>query len=415
MSDDGILALTILALTILMFIRDTMRPDIVGLCTLLALLASGILTPGEAFAGFSDPLVILLAALFVVGSGLEAAGVTAVIAHHLGRVAGTGEIRILVVLMTVTALLSSILSSTGTVALLIPVAVSLAARAGISPSRVLIPLAMAAGLGGTLTLVGTPPNLVVNEALVRAGQPPLGFFALFPVGALLVLCCVVFCIAARRWLPDRCPPAVVRAGGDTTPRLDRRGWTALAIMAGMLGLLIANPIPAVTSVLLAVAALGLTRCIGPQDMYRYVPVGTVVLVATMLPMSTALTKTGVVDAAVAGAAGWMQDLPIHAVIAALFVVTSTIGLVISNTATAVLVAPVAAALAAATGTDPRVLLLTVAFAASSSLATPIATPMNALVLEPGHYRFADFARLGLPLQVLLGILVVLLVPAIYGR
>ncbi len=379
---------------------------------MLALLFTGILTPREAFAGFSDPLVVLLAALFVVGGGLQAAGVTQAIADRLGVVAGRDPRRVLAVLVGITLLLSSVLSSTGTVALLLPVAMDLCARAGMSPSRVLIPVAYAAGMGGTLTLVSTPPNLVVSNALGDAGLAPFGFFSLTPIGLAMTAVGAVILILGSRWLPDRVPPGPPVAAAEPRP-LDRRGWTALAIMVGMLVLLVVDVLPAVTSVLLAAAALGLTRCVAPGDLYRHVPVGTVVLVATMLPMSTALEKTGAVAGAVEILARVLDGAGPHLVVAELFAITSVIGLTISNTATAVLICPVALGLAHATGIDLRCLLATVALSASCSFATPIATPMNSLVLDPGGYRFSDYLRLGLPMQIALGAVVVIGVPLVF--
>ena len=413
MPQDQLIAVGVLVGAILLFVRDALRPDIVGLCAILALLFSGILTPREAFAGFSDPLVVLLAALFVVGGALQATGVTSAIADRLGPLAGIHPKRVLLVLVGITVVLSSILSSTGTVALLLPVALDLAGRAGMSPSRVLIPLAYAAGLGGTLTLVSTPPNLVGSEALIHAGLPGFGFFSLSPIGLAMTLIGMVILIFGHRLLPERSPAGPTGASGLTVRDLDRRGWIALSITAAMLVLLVIDLLPTVTTVLMAATALGLTRCVAAGDLYRHVPIGTVVLVATMLPLSTALEKTGALASAIAPLSHLLTGTDPRVVVGGLFAITSVVGLAISNTATAVLIAPIAIGLASHTGIDPRCLVATVALSASCSFATPIATPMNALVLEPGKYRFTDYLRLGVPLQLTLGIVIVLLVPVVF--
>lgn len=413
MPHDQVVVLVVLAGAVVLFIRETLRPDVVGLCVVLALLFTGILTPKEAFAGFSDPLVVLLAALFVVGGGLEAAGVTRAIADRLGPVAGRQPWRVVLVLMLITLLFSSVLSSTGTVALMLPVALDLAARAGMSPSRVLIPVAYAAGLGGTLTLVSTPPNLVASETLSDAGHGPFGFFSLTPIGLVMVGVGVLMTMGLLRFLPERSVVPPPQEPQQAAPPLDRRGWTALVIMVAMLVLLALDLMPAVTTVLLAAAALGLTRCVAPGEIYRHVPVATLVLVATMLPLSTALQKTGVVAMAVEWLSTFLAGADPRWVVAGLYAITSVVGLAISNTATAVLLAPVALGLAHGTGIDPRCLLATIALSASCSFATPISTPMNALVYVPGSYRFSDYARIGLSLQLALGLVIVLLVPVVF--
>ncbi|MBR1733131.1 MAG: SLC13 family permease, partial [Alloprevotella sp.] len=172
----------ILALSAIMFAVGKLRSDIVALCALLALLLTGTLTPAEALSGFSNPVVIMMAGLFVVGGGIFQTGLAKMAGSRLMRLAGTSELRMYLLVMLVTGTIGAFVSNTGTVALLLPIVVSMAASAGTDARRLLMPLAFASSMGGMLTLIGTPPNLVIDEALMEAGHPGLRFFTFLPVG-----------------------------------------------------------------------------------------------------------------------------------------------------------------------------------------------------------------------------------------
>ncbi|NNJ10274.1 SLC13 family permease [Chloroflexales bacterium ZM16-3] len=614
MTTDILIVFGILAATIALFVSDRLRLDLVALLALLSLLLAGLLTPAEAAAGFGDSTVMLIASLFVVGDGLFQTGVAAAMGRWLGRVAGTSELRVLIVTMLVVAPLSAFISSTGTVAIMMPIAVSLARRAGFSPSRLLIPMAYAALIGGMLTLIGTPPNLVVNEALIAAGRPSLGFFSLTPIGLIILLAGVAFmALTSRRLLPARVDPAAgagrsqislaelsaayllpdsisrlrVREGsplagrslaesglrarygatvvavqawpparpapgpsrpaiaesrlavgdlievqapaarvadlvadqgldrlpvtpggqmissdlhiievalnprsrfigrsiadanirrefgvtvlgfqrlgqpldvdladeplrfGDTllvagsaealepviqeqrhfgdfvvasVPReleeraseqLSPRWPAAVAIMLAMLVAMALGWLPTVTAALLAAVAMVLSGCAPIAKVYRRMSWESLVLIAAMLPMATALQKTGgaaLIAEALTTTLGGAGPL---ALMAGVFVLTSLFSQFISNTATAVLLAPIALEAATRIGVHPEPLLVATAIAASTAFATPIATPVNTLVLSPGGYRFADYARAGLALQLIVLLICVVAVPIFF--
>lgn len=620
MTPDVLLVFGILAATIVLFVSDRLRLDLVAMLALLALLLTGILTPAEALAGFSDPIVLIIAGLFVVGSGLFQTGVADLLGHGLARIAGDNETRLIVVIMVAVALLSAFISSTGTVAVLLPAVVSLALSARINPAKLLIPLAYGALLGGMLTLIGTPPNIVVNNQLRSAGLEPFSFFAFTPVGMVMLVLSIGFMLAVgRRWLPDRArqigatdsaAPAPtkrdllttyqladnlfrvrVRRGSpfvgqtlaqtqlrthyrvnvlevhpstagtrrahkrratvngaprpvaaDTQLNLDdvlyvngraddvtrlaqeqvlgivpntangddllsgelgvvealltprsrligrtlsdtyfrstygvtvlailrggqpvegltaqtelrfgdtllaqgtweqiarlreerdqfvvigqqraltashydaRRGPLAVAIMLGMLVLITLSIVPTVTAVLVAAVAMVLSRCITIEDVYRTMNWESVVLIAGMLPMATALEKTGGIQLIAAALTSSLGGIGPLAMMAGLFLLTSVFSQFISNTATTVLMAPIAIQAAAALDLSPYSLLMAVAVAASTAFATPIASPVNTLVLGPGGYRFSDFARVGVPLQVLLLIASLVVIPLLF--
>ncbi len=202
MSQDTIIVFAILAVTVALFVSDRVRLDAVALMSLLALLLSGVLSPKEGLEGFSNPIVLMIAGLFVVGGALSATGVADWLGAKLGVLAGTNEARMIVVIMVATALISAFMSSTGTVAVLLPVVGTLAYRARVSPSRLLMPMAFASLLGGMLTLIGTPPNVVVTDQLRSQGAEPFRFFTFTPPGLILLGVGVVFMATiGRRMLP----------------------------------------------------------------------------------------------------------------------------------------------------------------------------------------------------------------------
>jgi di/tricarboxylate transporter len=203
---DALTVFIILGITVALFVSDRIRLDLVALMSAAALALTGVLTPSQALAGFGDPLVIMIAALFVVSGGMFRTGVAERLGRWLARVAGDGEARLVLLIMVITAMLSGIMSSTGTVAVMLPVVVTLAWRARISPSKLLIPLAFASLLGGMLTLIGTAPNVVVAELLSAQGREPFHFFSFTPVGAAILVVGVAFMVlVGRRWLPERAP------------------------------------------------------------------------------------------------------------------------------------------------------------------------------------------------------------------
>lgn len=201
------LVFTVLGGMVLLFALDRFRLDLVALLALLCLLLSGILTPAEALAGFADPVVLMIAGLFVVGGAIFETGLADASGRLLGRAAGTNPVRLLVLVMLTSAGLSAFLSSTGTVAVMLPVVVSLARRGGVSPSKLLLPLAFSSLLGGMLTLIGTPPNLIVNQQLRAQGLTEFGFFSFTPVGLVMLGVGLVFMLTlGSRLLPARAAP-----------------------------------------------------------------------------------------------------------------------------------------------------------------------------------------------------------------
>ncbi len=590
---------------VVLFFSGRVRLDMTAAMVIVALAVSGVLTPAEAVSGFGNPLVLLIAGLFIVSEGLSRTGVASWVGQRIVAIGGNDETRLLLLLMPVVAVLSAIMSSTGVVALFVPVVLTLAREAGLVPARLLMPLAIAALIGGMLTLIGTPPNLIVDRALVDADLRGFGFFDFTLIGGVILAVAMFYMLTiGRRLLPGgggaapqsgrrrlhelaesfgigdglhrlqirEDSPLVGRTVGEEGLRrrhgltvialqrqgrllsallpvlkdsrlqtndilivaardvivsekadalgltdqgfphgLQRRfresfgaaealvvpdswligktlqaanfrgrhnlnvlsirrndgpvaldfrqsriesgdvllvagGWSDIERLAGprndlvllelpveagerthhanqapwavlitlaMLGLMVTQLTPNLVAVMLAALAMVATRCVGMEEAYRSMNWPSLVLIAGMLPLADALDKTGGAAQIVGVLTGLFQGLGPYAILAGLFLLTSLFSQFISNTATTVLVAPIALSLALDLGYAPEPFLMTVAIAASTAFATPVASPVNILVLAPGQYRFGDFVKVGVPLQLIALAVTVLLVPRLF--
>lgn len=595
--------LTLLAAAVVMFAINRPRMDAVALLVLVALPLSGVLTIDEALEGFSDGNVILIAALFVIGDGLVRTGVAYRLGDWLVERAGNSETRLLVLLMICVAGLGSVMSSTGVVAIFIPVVLSVCARLNLAPRRLMMPLSFAGLISGMLSLVATAPNVVVHSNLVRHGTSGFGFFSITPFGLVILALGIAYMLFARRWLGDSTPsedrqarrtfqqliddyqlagrerrlrvgagsPLAGRSledldlrraqgmnvvaierfshfrrklispdastevkSGDVllvdlyapgidllgfyhamklellplrgryftdqshevgmaevtltpdsavlgkslleqgfrsrydlnvvglrrnrqaleTPLLEEKlklgdtllvigTWKAIRQLQGrsrdfivlslpaevdevapaasqapfalfslavMVVLMVTGVVPNVLAALIACVLLGASRCIDLDSAYRAIHWPTLLLIVGMLPFADALEKTGGIALAVHGLVQLLGGAGPYLILACLFSLTALIGLFISNTATAVLMAPVAIATAQQLGASPYPFAMIVALAASAAFMTPVSSPVNTLVLGPGRYRFGDFVKVGVPFTVLVMLVSVVLVP-----
>ena len=194
-----LVTLIILILSAAFFVSGKVRSDIVALCALIGLLVFQILTPEEALSGFSNSVVIMMVGLFVVGGAIFQTGLAKMISSRILKLAGKSELRLFLLVMLVTSAIGAFVSNTGTVALMLPIVVSLATNAGMNPGRLLMPLAFASSMGGMMTLIGTPPNLVIQDTLVHAGFEPLSFFSFLPVGLICMLTGIVVLLPLTKW------------------------------------------------------------------------------------------------------------------------------------------------------------------------------------------------------------------------
>lgn len=604
--------LIILALTVVMFIIGKIRADIVALCALTALILLGILTPEEALAGFSSTVIIMMVGLFVVGGAILQTGLAKAVSQKIMKLAAGSDTRMFLLVVIVTSAIGAFVSNTGTVALMMPIVVSMAVQSGTQPARLLMPLAFASSMGGMLTLIGTPPNLVIQDALTAAGYEPLGFFSFFPVGVICIITGIVVMLplskkflykkkgsgkhnsgrgktlddlvseynlsnALRRYrikqhstiagksvaeldLPGRyglsileirnessdrsglirnvtqslaSPESILTAGdiiyltGDTakmsqfasenrmeeldnnsidfydigiseivlmpTARIigmplrksgfrerysinvlgikrnndyimndlpqvklqsgdvllvqgkwsniaqlddDETDWVVLGqpekqasqvtldykapvaaiIMLLMIAAMVFEfiPIAPVTAVMAAALLMVITGCFrNVEAAYKTINWESIMLIAAMMPMSVALEKTGTSALISHSLVSSLGSMGPTVLLAGIYFTTSLLTMFISNTATAVLMAPIAMTSATEIGVSPYPFLFAVTLGASMCFASPFSTPPNALVMHAGEYTFSDYIKVGLPLQIIIGIVMVFALPLLF--
>ena len=614
--------LIILVITVALFIWGRVRADIVALTALAALLVLGILTPAEALAGFSSPIVIMMIGLFVVGGAIMQTGLAKLTGNKLMALSRGNETITFLLVMLVTSFIGAFVSNTGTVALMMPIIMSLAAGSGMQSSRFLMPLAFAGSLGGMLTLIGTPPNLVIDEVLTESGFKPLAFFSFFPVGIIVIAIGIIVLMPLskiflskkqsgkkkkqgkslddlvdeyqlldnlhRYIVPSRRPSAAIDENGEQMDivgktlkdlsiqkkygvsiieirnekksrlglvkdvsqnmakssstiqvhdtlyiigeeekmkrfasdyglrkmkdvKIDfydlglteivvmptsnfaglrigeanlrkrfginvlgvKRGdeyitdnliaaklhvgdmllvqgeWTnlahlatdtsnwvvidqpektadkvlldykapvAAAIMLLMIAMMVFDfiPVAPVTAVIIAGLLTVFAGCFrNVEAAYKTINWESIVLIAAMMPMSTALEKTGASALVSQGLVESLGSMGPTALLAGIYFTTSLMTMFISNTATAVLMAPIALVAARQVGVSPYSFLFAVTLGASMCFASPFSTPPNALVMKAGGYTFMDYVKVGLPLQIIIGVVMTFVLPLLF--
>lgn len=614
--------LIILVITVALFIWGRVRADIVALTALAALLVLGILTPAEALAGFSSPIVIMMIGLFVVGGAIMQTGLAKLTGNKLMALSRGNETITFLLVMLVTSFIGAFVSNTGTVALMMPIIMSIAAGSGMQSSRFLMPLAFAGSLGGMLTLIGTPPNLVIDEVLTESGYQPLAFFSFFPVGIIVIAIGIIVLMPLskiflskkqsgkkkkqgkslddlvdeyqlldnlhRYIVPSRRPSAAIDENGEQMDivgktlkdlsiqkkygvsiieirnekksrlglvkdvsqnmakssstiqvhdtlyiigkeekinrfardydlrkmkdvKIDfydlglteivvmptsnfaglrigdanlrkrfginvlgvKRGdeyitdnliaaklhvgdmllvqgeWTnlahlatdtsnwvvidqpektadkvlldykapvAAAIMLLMIAMMVFDfiPVAPVTAVIIAGLLTVFAGCFrNVEAAYKTINWESIVLIAAMMPMSTALEKTGASALVSQGLVESLGSMGPTALLAGIYFTTSLMTMFISNTATAVLMAPIALVAARQVGVSPYSFLFAVTLGASMCFASPFSTPPNALVMKAGGYTFMDYVKVGLPLQIIIGVVMTFVLPLLF--
>jgi len=397
------------------FAAGRWRPDAVALLALLALLVSGTVSLNTGLAGFGSPALVAMAAVFVLSAGLERTGVAARLGRRVLALAGPSELRLTVAFVLTAGLLSGVMNSIGAMAVLLPAAIAAAREARISPSRLLLPLALGTRLGGNLTLISGPSNLIASDALVQHGLPPFGFFEFLPVGGTFLLAGLAFiALVGRKWLPDaplhEAPrPEHLATVHATRQRTELAPWAllsvALLIAASTAGVSIA------VATLLAAGLVVISGCVTMEEIYQAVDWQALVFMGAILPLGMALSDTG--------AAASLSDAVLRALgaskLAALAVMLAiAIGLnqVMPSVAATAVLAPLAIHAAAGVSANPHAYAMAV-IAGTGTTFTPISNPANLLVMGPGGYQMRDYMRIGVPLAILLGLVSILLIPVVW--
>lgn len=604
------ITLAVLTVTILFFIKGKVRSDLVALCSLLALMILGVLEPAEALAGFSNSIVLMMVGLFIVGGGIFRTGLAKSIGSKILQMAGNNESVLFISIMLVTAFIGAFVSNTGTVAIMMPIIVSMAASSNLSVRRYLMPLAFASAMG-IFTLISTPPNMVIQDSLINNGFKPLSFFSFAPIGCIAITVGIItlffsskllkskkeekntsqqgktlkelveeyklnsnlwkisvpgdsplvgksleeleltsrygisigkiihkeksgiifkkdeeeiakansvilekdilFCHGSKAHIDEfarqnnltiseissderrssieeyglaeavilpnshlenrtvaesnfreqyhvnvagiknstsqftREVKDVKMQTGDiilisgkweniaslstnqrdfvvigqpekeaTKVTFDKKAPVAALILTAMVLCMTFDILPSVTTVLIAAVLMVITGCLkNMEEAYDHINWNTIVLIAAMLPMSTAFEKTGITSYISLGLSQGFGSMGPHIMLAAVYCFTSILSLFISNTATAVLFAPIAIKTAITIEASPYPFLIAVAVAASMCFASPFSTPPNALVMNAGNYTFNDFVKVGLPLQIIMAIVMIICIPLLF--
>ena len=418
--DQAIVTLCVLAVAAFLFATELIPLAITAMGSAIALGLLGVLKTPQVFSGLSNSTVVLFAGMFVIGASMFHTGLAQKIGTTVVQKAGTGENKLMIALMVVTVILSAVSSNTGTVAALMPVVIGICSAAKIPASRQLMPLAVAANVGGTITLIGTPPNLIVSGALQAAGMRPFGFFEFAWIGVPLSILGIVYMLTiGKRLLPTREADTSVEVEQEVAASEEtdsKKMWASGLILIGVvvcMGLDL-KWLPLQTAAVIGALLCVLTGCLTEKQAYHGIDWVTIFLFAGMLPVATAMDKSGAGKLIADQVVALLGDAPSPIIITiALFILSCGLTQFMSNTASAALLGPIGISIAQSIGASPYPVLMAIGIAASCAFTTPVATPPNTLVLGPGKFTFMDYVKCGTPLAVLSLVMCVIIIPIIW--
>lgn len=420
--------LIVLAVMALLFVTEIIPLAITSLGGAIALGLMGIITPKVVFSGLSDSTVVLFAGMFVVGAALFYTGLAQKIGETVVSHAGTSENGLMLAIMLVTATMSAFLSNTGTTAALLPVVVGICAVAKIPASRQLMPLAFAAGIGGIITMVGTPPNIIVSGTLTKFGEQPFGFFEFAWIGIPLTVATIIFMMLIGKHL---LPKHEIDDAGDVEQEIaaedisndpKKQVYSGLILLGVIIVMILGDPLKShfgINLPLSMVAVIGamlcvLTGCLNEKQAYTSIDWVTIFLFAGMMPVATALDQSGAGKMIADAVIGVMGDNPSpYFATGVLFALSCIMTQFMSNTASCALLAPIGISIAQGMGADPHAVLMAIGVAASCAFGTPVGTPPNTLVLGPGQYKFTDYVKAGVPLILVCFVVSLLIIPIVW--
>ena len=423
--DPAITTLCVLAVAAFLFVTELIPLAVTAMAACTALGILGVLPSKQVYAGLSNSTVVLFGGMFVIGAAMFKTGLAEAVGLWVVNKAGTGEVKLMGAVMLVTIILSSVSSNTGTVACLMPVIIGIAQAANIPASKELMPLAVAANVGGTITMIGTPPNVIVTGALSAAGLPSFGFFEFALIGVPLSIIVLVYMLTiGRKTIPVKSAGAMdadaveaakkeAGAGDDNAPKSKTKMWISGLILLGVVAAMALNlkTVPLQTAAVTGAILCVITGCLKEKEAYAGIDWVTIFLFAGMLSVATAMDKTGAGKLIADTVVNMMGDHPNPIVLCAvLYLISNVLTQFMSNTASAALLAPIGISIAQSIGADPKPVLMSIGIAASMAFATPMATPPNTLVLGPGGFSFNDYVKVGVPLCIITFIASVIIIP-----
>ena len=423
--DPAIITLCVLAVAAFLFVTELIPLAVTAMAACTALGILGVLPAKQVYAGLSNSTVVLFGGMFVIGAAMFKTGLAEAIGLAVVRKAGTKEVPLMGAIMLVTIILSSVSSNTGTVACLMPVVIGIAQAANIPASKELMPLAVAANVGGTITMIGTPPNVIVTGALSAAGLPSFGFFEFALIGVPLSVIVLAYMLTiGRKTIPIKNAGAMdeeavkaakeeAGASDDDAPKSKTKMWISGLILIGVVVCMALNlkTVPLQTAAVTGAILCVITGCLKEKEAYAGIDWVTIFLFAGMLSVATAMDKTGAGKLIADTVVGMMGEHPNPIVLCAvLYLISNVLTQFMSNTASAALLAPIGISIAQSIGADPKPVLMSIGIAASMAFATPMATPPNTLVLGPGGFSFNDYVKVGVPLCVITFIASVIIIP-----
>ncbi|HEX6071392.1 MAG TPA: SLC13 family permease [Sphingomicrobium sp.] len=433
MTFDQLVTLAVLVVVIAALILDKARADVVALCGAAVLLITGAVRPVEVQGAFASPAIIALASLFVIAYAMELSGLLdaaihkgVVLCHRIGK----GGIWLLIGLCGTA---SAFLNNTPIVVLSAPVVRDVAKALELPPKRFLMPLSYAAVLGGCCTLIGTSTNLLVNDMAVVAGQPRFSMFEITPVGvAVAVVGGLYLLLFSQRLMgrsaakaPQEPPLADAEAGlagaqigsivaFSSTPKLQPfKAWLSAGIFVAVIAAATFNLAPIAACAFAGAVLLIVLRVITADEAYHGLRPDILMLIAGMVVLGIGLEETGLADEATRAMIGSLTGVPPIVALIGLYGATLFLTELLSNATVAVLVSPVAVALAQALGVSPRPFLVAVMIAGSAAFATPFGYQTNVLVYQMGGYSYGDFLKVGLPLNVITWVTAIVVIQAYF--
>ncbi len=413
------ITLIVLVVVSFLFITEMIPLGITAMGGAIALALLGVISHNAAFSGLAHSTVVLFASMFIIGAAMFHTGLAQKLGESVVRLTGKTETGLMLGTMCATALVSSVSSNTGTTATMMPVILGICAVAEMPASRQLMPLAFAAGLGGNLTLVGAPHNMLASAQLSAAGFRPFTFFEFLWIGIPITVLGILYMLTiGKRLLPKASLTADQPIAQEITKTVKdpRKMWLCAIILITCVVVMAidSHKLPLHTTAAIGAIICILTGCITEKQAYQSIDWKTIFLFAGMLSVATALDKSGAGKVI----ANYMmvllgQNPSPYLITAVVWTGTALLTQFMSNTATAALLAPIGVSLAKGIGADPTAVLMAIAVGASAAFATPVGTPPNTLVMGPGNYKFMDYVKAGTPMVILAFIVSVIVIPMVW--